>query len=374
MSASLRVALFLIAIFIPSAAITGFQPLFLADRGQSPAAIGQIMAIATMMRMLAMPLWGQLADRLRRPRAVLSAAAALAAAFGLSWVPLQGYGPLLAATMLYGACAAALMPMADAISLTLARQGRLDYGTVRAIGSIGFMASIAGSGWLIGQFGSGLVPWLVGLPYAVAALFALALPDTAPLAAAPAGGLRLLSLRPVRLAIAGSALLQGSHAALYGLASLHWRNHGLSERVIGLLWAEGVLAEIMLFFAGRHFAARLGPAGLIAGASVAALVRWSVTAGTTALPALVAVQALHGATYAMTHLAAMLLLSRAIPPERAAAAQTLHAALRAALPTGVLMWVTGQLYDGTGAVFLIMAGLGALALPVAWRISRLPAA
>jgi PPP family 3-phenylpropionic acid transporter len=283
--------------------------------------------------------------------------------------------PLLAVTVVFGVCGSALMPIADALSLTLVREGRMEYGPVRAVGSIGFMVSIAFAGWLTGVFGSNTLPWLVALPYVAAALLTRQLPDTAPRQAASrtAGGVRLLTHRPFLLALAASALLQGGHAAIYGLGSLHWRLHGLPEGTIGLLWAEGVLAEILLFFAGKWFADRLGPAGLVGVAAVASLLRWTVIASTTALPALVAVQALHGATYGMTHLSAMLLLSRTIPPERAAAAQTLHAALGAVLPVGVLMWLTGQAYDGTGSVFWAMAGLGALALPVAWMTSRLPA-
>lgn len=371
MSASVRVAAFLVAIFIPAAATTGFQPLFLADRGLAPAAVGEILAIATIVRMLAMPLWGLLADRLGRRRDILLTASALAALWALAWLPAQGHLALLLLTCGFGACACALMPMADAVSLSLARAGRLDYGPVRAVGSIGFMLSIAATGQLAGAFGSDVLPWLVAIPYAIGAVLARGLPgaDTPGLARG-GGGLLLLRSKVFRLTLAASALLQGGHAAVYGLGSLHWRGHGISERVIGLLWADGVLAEILFFFFARPLATRIGPAGLVAIAGTAAVLRWSVTASTTALPALFAMQALHGATYGMTHLAAMLLLSRAVPPERAGAAQTLHAAIGVALPVGVLMWVTGQAYDGSGAVFLLMAAMGVGAWVVAWEIRR----
>ena len=33
-------------------------------------------------------------------------------------------------------------------------------------------------------------------------------------------------------------LVQASHAAYYGFATIHWRAAGLSDAVIGALWAE----------------------------------------------------------------------------------------------------------------------------------------
>src|SRR5918996_1025886 len=43
-----------------------------------------------------------------------------------------------------------------------------------------------------------------------------------------------------------AGLIQVSHALYYGFASLHWRAAGHSGTVVGLLWAEGVIAEILL--------------------------------------------------------------------------------------------------------------------------------
>jgi PPP family 3-phenylpropionic acid transporter len=373
MSASLRVSAFLVAIFIPAAATTGFHPLFLADRGLTAAELGEILAVAMIARMLAMPLWGLLADLLGRRREVLMVASALAALSGVSWFGAHAYWPLMLVTMAYGATASALMPMADAVALTLAREGRLEYGPVRGVGSIAFMITIACAGWMFDLWGSGTLPWLVAVPYAVSVLAARSLPATqGPGTATAVGGIALWRHRPFLLAIAASALIQGSHAGVYALGSLHWRTHGVHEGTIGLLWAEGVLSEIILFFLARPMAERLGPPGLIAVAATAAVLRWSVIGTTTAVPWLVAAQALHGATYGMTHLSAMLLLSRTIPPAKAAVAQTTHAAIGTVLPIGLLMWLTSAAYDGTGAVFYAMAALGVAAFPVAWLLARLP--
>ena len=154
---------------------------------------------------------------------------------------------------------------------------------------------------------------------------------------------------------------------------LFWRSQGYSDTVIGLLIAEGIVAEILLFARGRRLVERLGPAGLTACAAAASVLRWSVTAMAPPLPVLAAVQLLHAATFAMQHLSAMLVLSRFVPPERAATAQALHAALGYGAPTGLMMLLSGWLYarDG-GLVFLAMAVVGGSAAVLVgplWRIT-----
>ena len=366
MSAGTRVALFFAAIFGAGAVSSGFLPLFFADRGLSPEAIGRVLGLAALLRVLAGPGWGNVADRIGKRRPVLCAAAIVAAGAALAYLPLTSVLGFLAVASVQGVAAAALGPLIDSLALALARERRMEYGPVRSLGSVAYMLASAATGRLLTAAGTALVPILLALGYAVAAVLAPLLPEAAvPRAAArPLAGLRLFSLPPFRLAVAASALIQGAHAAYYGFAPLFWRAQGYSDTLIGLLIAEGIVAEILLFARGRKLVERLGPAGLTACAAAASLVRWSVTAMAPPLPVLAAVQLLHAATFAMQHLSAMLVLSRSVPPERAATAQALHAALGMGAPTGLMMLLCGWLYTrgGGGQVFLAMAACGGGAL------------
>ena len=134
------------------------------------------------------------------------------------------------------------------------------------------------------------------------------------------------------------------------------------------------MAETLFFVFGRAFAERLGPAGMTAIAAGSAVLRWTVTGLSTDLSWLIAVQWLHGATFGMQHLSAMQMLSRHVPPERAGAAQTLHAALGGALPVGIASWLAGWIYDGSGGAFLLMGGLGGLGLLLTPGLYRVTAA
>ncbi len=368
-----RVALFMAAMFATFAIQGSYLPLWFSDRGLSAASIGTVLGVASLFRVLCGPAWGALADRMGSRGVVLFCTALAATCGALMYVPLHGFVPILLVAAGQGMVSSALSPLIDALALGLTREGRMQYGPVRAWGSAAFMVATSAGGWLIGAVGSWLVPWLLAGGYATAALSAcrLAEPAAQPGSRNPLAGLSLLRLPAFRLTVACSALIQGAHAAFYGFGPLLWRSQGISDATIGLLIAEGIVAEIFLFARGRGLVERLGPAGLTAVAAGASVLRWTVTGLSPDLGVLVLVQPLHAATFALQHLSAMQILSRTIPPERAGTAQALHAALGMGAPTGAMMLVSGWLYAHTGGhVFLAMAAISAFALLLVRPLAR----
>ena len=362
------------AVFAVTAA-SAFMPLWFADRGLSAASIGQVLGFASLFRVMSGPGWGTMADRVGRRRPVMTTAAVIAMTMSLSYLPLHGFLTILLVAAMQGIAASALGPLADSLALALAREGKLEYGPVRAAGSISYMVMTAAVGQGLALLGATLVPWIQAFGYALAAWFARLLPEAETPPAAPhvRGGWALFRLQPFRLTVACTALIQGSHAAYYGFAAIYWRSQGIGDATIGLLFAEGIIAEIALFLRGRRLVERLGPAGLTACAAAAAVVRWGGMALAPPLPVLAVLQLLHAATFAMQHLAAMMLLSRSVPPERAATAQALHSALGQGVPNGLMVLLTGFLYSRMGGgAFAAMAVCAGLALGLVAPLRRMP--
>ncbi len=369
MSESGRVGLVLAAFFAASAVSTAYLPLWFTDQGLRADQVGFILGLSALLRVATVPIGGWAADRLGRRDRMMLWAALLATASACALPALGGVAALLAAMALLGTCTSLLPPLTDSLTLALAGQGRLDYGRTRAWGSVAYMGATAGAGLLLARTGTGPVPWVVAGCFGLAALSILRLPRLAlpPRATGVAGP---LASRAFRLALLATALVQGSHAAYYAFAQLHWRAAGFDDGTIGLLIAEGIVAEIALFVWGRRLIEGLGPARLTALAAAACLVRWAALAFVTDMVALAVLQLLHAATFACQHLSAMLVLRR-LPPERASMAQTLLSALGFSLPSAALVWLTGQLYAGWGGlVFLPMAAIGGAALFVAAPLGR----
>jgi len=344
-----------------------YLPVWFADRGLTGAEIGQVLGLGSLLRVVTVPGWGWLADTLGRRRAVLCLGAGLAASTTALLPATNGFVAILLIAAVQGVAASALTPLTDALTLALAAAGRLDYGRTRAYGSVAYMAATAAGGALMGQLGSGMVPWMVAGFYGLACGLAPALPGiTIAASELPVAAARLqqgpLRNRVFRLTLAATALIQGAHAAYYAFATLHWRAARIEDGTIGLLIAEGIIAEVALFMWGRKLVERLGPARLTAVAAFASLLRWTATAFITDVPALAAIQLMHAATFACQHLSTMLVL-RTLPAQRAATAQALMSALGFSAPTGVLIWFSGQIYGAAGGrTFLVMAAIGGSAL------------
>jgi len=347
-----------------------FWPVWLAGRGLDAQDIAFLFAAAIWAKVVATPVIGALADRLGRPRAVMVTLAAIACLGYAALWRAEGFWPLLWLNLVAGVAQSALMPLGDSITLAAVRGARLDYGRIRVWGSISFIIAAVGSGWLLGGPATAsldnTVLALVLAASLVLLLACLAIPSAS---AGPVAGSRWRALghfaadRRFWLFVASGAALQSSHQLYYGFGTLYWRELGFSDPVIGILWAEGVVAEIVLFWLSAPLVARIGPLGLMALGGVAGILRWSLLGVMPGLAAAAVLQALHGCTFGASHLGAMYFLARNVPPSAAASAQSLYAAVSAGLGSGLVMLAAGAIYTAYGGRgYLFMALLSAAGL------------
>jgi PPP family 3-phenylpropionic acid transporter len=359
-----------------------YLPASLGEHGLEPAAIGIVLAGGTAIKLLTGPIAGQLADRLNAARLVFAGCAAGASLAVLGFLPAFGFWPLLMIALLQAAALGPLAPLGDSLVLPAAAPANpgdrpgLDYGWVRGTGSGAFILGAIVSGQAVGIAGLGAALWLNAGLLMIAALAAARVhplpPHTTAAAMQPTARdvgalLRLPAFRRVMLV---AALILGSHALHDGFAMIRWRAAGIMPGTAGLLWAESVAAEVIVFFAiGRPLLDRLGTNGTAMLAAAAGTLRWAVSAETAALPALVLIQPLHGVTFALLHLACMRRLAETVPPGLSATALTLYGTVAIGAVSALLTLASGALYGAVGADgFWIMAGLCAAALPLARRL------
>lgn len=384
-----RLAAFYAAAFLVLGVQLPFWPVWLAGHGLDPQQIAGVFAAAIWAKVVATPAIGALADRIGRRRAVMTALACVAClAYAALW-PMGGLWPLLALNLLGGVAQSALLPLGDAVTLTAVRERGLDYGRVRVWGSLSFVLASVGGGMALA-----MMPATAGGPdnrvlvLVIAASLVLVgacliIPsDTVgrrraddSTSAAPSRWRaihRLLSNPRFWLLVVSASALQASHQLYYGFGTLYWRGLGISDSVIGVLWAEGVVAEIVLFWYGAPIVARLGPLGLLALGGIGGIVRWSLMGLVPGLAAAAVLQLLHALTFGASHLGAMYMLARSVPPAAAASAQSLYSALSAGLGSGLVMLAAGALYAAYGGqAYLFMALLSAGGLAGVWRLRQM---
>ena len=173
-----------------------------------------------------------------------------------------------------------------------------------------------------------------------------------------------------------AALVLGSHAMYDSFAVIRWTQAGISSATVGVLWAESVAAEVVVFlFLGPRLLRAVTPTVALAVAASCGLVRWAVMAQTVDVAALALVQPLHGFTFALLHLASMRIIADTVPRVLAATAQAVYGLVGVGGATAVLTLLSGWLYAHFGpAGFWAMGALCTAAFPVILLLHRALAA
>jgi PPP family 3-phenylpropionic acid transporter len=253
-----------------------------------------------------------------------------------------------------------LFVLSDVYALRGLAPHRRAYGPVRLWGSAAFIAASLAAGYLLDIMAAGDLIWLVVASVAFSLAAGWALPPLAArssVAPGEAPSARSLIRNPVFLAVtAASSFIQGSHALYYSFSTIDWRAAGYGGGTIGMLWALGVLAEIVLFALSARLPAAIGPSVLILIGGAGALVRWVAMALDPPSVLLPFLQCLHGLSFGATHLGTLGIIGRAAPIGLTATAQG-YLAVSTGVAIAAATGLSGLLYARFGA-----AAYGAMAL------------
>ncbi|MGE0232772.1 MAG: MFS transporter [Flavobacteriaceae bacterium] len=328
-----------------------FFPLWLADRGFAASEISLILAVPVIVRVASTPIIADRAGRSGRLKgAMIVLSAGALASFGLVTVQ-SGFWPVLVTVSVFSALYAAILPLSESLAMRGVREFGHDYGRMRLWGSAAFIAANIGGGALIERYGPPASGPGIALLLCALLVAALLLPgDARAKVTVPAGlaGLRRWTI-PADLVplIVAAALIHASHAVYYGFGTLGFEREGIDNTTIGLLWATGVAAEIVLFAAAGLLFARRSARLLIAAGAAGALLRWAAMAFAPAALTLFALQTLHAFSFALTHYAIVRAIGLRLEGEQAVRVQGLNSAL-AALIMGLAMAAAGPLYAAFG--------------------------
>lgn len=341
-----------------------FFPVVLAEAGHGPAAVGLLLAVPLVVRIVANPVMSAFVERRQASRGALIAYPLLAALALGAVAAVSNFWLTAALLAVFAALWSPILPLCDALALRLVRLGRGDYGRMRLWGSLTFVAATLAGGALIETTsGRGILAAMAAGLVVVAAI-AFTLPPEPPAAQAGAGaggGLKVFRRPAVLVVLTAAGLIQASHAAYYAFGSLYWIAHGISETTVGALWAIGVVTEVLLFFAAGRMAPFVGPIGFLLIGGIAGCLRWALFAAATGPAAIAALQVLHGLSFGATHLGAVGYLARVVPARWSGTGQgmlTTAISLASALAT----MAAGPLYAAApGSAFLAMAAMAAAA-------------
>lgn len=339
--------------------------------------IGLITAVPPVSRFTVLPLVTGLAERRRALRGAIMVTA-FATTLGFFVLGTQHLPVVVFLIYVLTCCLwTPMVPLTDAYALRGVRRYGLNYGPLRLWGSAAFIVGALVCGLLFDSIAAHNLIWIIAGSAAIGALASLALQpldDAATTRPAAGDASALLRDHGFIAIMVASALIQGSHAAYYIFASIAWQQAGYDGLTIAVLWALGVVAEIVLFALSPRFS--LQPATLVVIAALSAAARWVIMAQDLPLPVLAIVQLGHALSFGLTQVGIMGLMLHHVPSHVMARGQGyltacggIVAAL-ASVTSGTIYGIWGQ------GIYYVMAAMAASGGLVIWlartRLSRQP--
>jgi len=353
-------------------ALVPYWALYLQSFGFEAQTIGLLMACLHVTRIIAPNLWGWIADKTgQRLRIVRVGAFITCCIFAAIFWQEDALGiglVILGFSFFWNA----VLPQFEVITLTHLGTDSDRYSRIRLWGSIGFIVAVLALGWLLDWVG---VQWLPVVMLGIMVMIwlnALIVPNAAPKQNERSSGegfLRLL-LRPQVIAFFVICfLVQFSHGAYYTFYSVLMESVGFSRGEIGILWAIGVIAEVVIFIYMHRLIQRYGLRLIMIVSLVLCVLRWLVIGvWPDVLPVMLVAQTLHAATFGALHAVGIALVHHYFSENTHGQGQALFSSLGFGAGGAAGAVVSGLMWESTGSVatFVVSSAAAMIAVVLAF--------
>jgi MFS transporter, PPP family, 3-phenylpropionic acid transporter len=274
--------------------------------------------------------------------------------------------------------------MADSLALSGVRRFGSNYTAMRKWGSISYLCANIVGGFILTAAGAKAVPVIIFVALAAALAAALFAPRMGrPRKASPLSATEIQHAAPSLFNAYflyftfGVGIITASHAFLYGFVSIYWKSIGISDSVVGLLWAWGVVSEVCMFLFFNRIFASVSVVKVMMIAGIGSIMRWIVFPLVWPLglgvAGFFAVQSLHSVSVAMVLIGLQKMIGETVSEERTGAAQGIAYFFNGFFMAAVTL-ASGPLYDRLGVdgflamipiaiVGLVLIGLAARSAP-----------
>jgi len=341
-----------LGVFVP------YWPLYLKSLNFSAVEIGELMAIVMGSKILAPYLLGWLSDHLQKRLIIIQVSLLFTVAAFAAVLTYQSYWWFVVVMTIFGFFWNASLPLFEALTLDHLAGNTSRYSHIRLWGSIGFIISVAALPLIIDENGIALLPLLMLSLLVANGISSLLVNDKVErvLQVDSADIFEVLK-KPIVIALFLACALQSlSHGAYYTFFSIYLENHGYSRSMTGLMWALGVLAEVILFIVVYRLFHRFSTYKLFAFALLVTSLRWVILAlMVDSFAFLVLSQLLHAASFGLFHATAISLTHQLFPGRLHARGQALYAGISFGLGGAVGNLLSGYTWDSMGPTWTFLA-------------------
>lgn len=366
-----RLSTFYFFFFAALGIFSPYWPVYLQDTlAFSPIEIGQVLSAFMISRLIGPLLFSSIADKASN-RITVIRFGSMAAVIALTGVFVShNFWWVLLVTFVFGVFWNAVLPQYEVFTLNQLGAKSKRYSLIRVWGSVGFMLIVIAYPRLIDS--SNYVPHTIILLLALMTLSCFLVNEKRVDDHGTARSTMLLwdiLKKPVVIAILLAGLLQSAnHGAYYTFFTIYLMENGYSSSFGGVMWAFGVLIEILLFLLIHRLLERFNLSFLFALSLLLTAIRWLLMAYfVNNVIMLWFVQALHAASFGLFHVSIIHLIHYYFPAQFQGRGQSIYAGLSYGLGGAIGSSMSGYLWyhSGSTVTFLVMSVLAV----VAWLIA-----
>ena len=283
-------------------------------------------------------------------------------------------------TFLFGMIYFMVSPLVEGLASLFLREENIDYGKARTYGSLGFTVIGIIIGGILGYVGNGALYYILIFLVALYLVFMFlpqpklvkSLSFEEPNTKKEKESLYswVLKDRNAILLIITVFLYQLSHTAYNNYNALYLESMNISAKWLsGVILNVSVIAEIIFFIFSKRLVKRIKPKNLMVFAGVCAIIRWGALAVFHNIYIFTIMQTFHAITFAVAHIAFILILNKDYNNKEIIDMQNLYTAICFKLSMAVGLYIMVALWDiSTSYVFYASAIIAALGTAVATRI------
>ena len=286
-------------------------------------------------------------------------------------------------TFLFGMIYFMVSPLVEGLASLFLREENIDYGKARTYGSLGFTVIGIIIGGILGYVGNEALYYILIFLVALYLVFMfLPQPKLVKNLSFEESDTKkekeslyswVLKDRNAILLIITVFLYQLSHTAYNNYNALYLESMNISAKWLsGVILNVSVIAEIIFFIFSKRLVKRIKPKNLMIFAGVCAIIRWGALAMFHNIYVFTIMQTFHAITFAVAHIAFILILNKDYNNKEIIDMQNLYTAICFQLSMAIGLYIMGALWDiSTSYVFYASAIIAALGTAVATRIKTI---
>ena len=286
-------------------------------------------------------------------------------------------------TFLFGLIYFMINPLVEGLASLFLREENIDYGKARTYGSLGYTVVGIFIGGVLGYVGNGALYYILIFLVALYLVF-MFLPQPKLVK-----NLNLdnnsnndkkeslygwvLKDRNAILLIVTIFLYQLSHTAYNNYNAIYLESMNISAKWLsGVILNVSVIAEIIFFIFSKRLVDKIKPKNLLVFAGVCAVIRWAALATFHNIYVFTVMQTFHAITFAVAHIAFILMLNRDYNNKEIIDMQNLYTAIGFQLSMAIGLYIMGALWDiSTSYVFYASAIIAAIGTVVATKLKAI---